>query len=160
MLVVGLADVYFPNSKARTWITISKLTFKCSINVVYWIDLLLYSSSYTGFYLLSRIEALADKKVYGVNRYFISGHSLEHLCLAMVPLILSIMLWLRSIRIARYFVLLCLKCMMLLRDHSLTGIGVIGCLMIWFCRYTRSNWIVSACKFDWVTKQAHWKYSL
>lgn len=54
-----------------------------------------------GFYLLSRIEAFADKKAYAVNRYFISGHSLEHLCLAMVTLILSIMLWLRSIRIAR-----------------------------------------------------------
>ncbi|ONK66631.1 uncharacterized protein A4U43_C06F10360 [Asparagus officinalis] len=53
------------------------------------------------FYLLSRIEALADMKVYSVNKYAISGHSLEHLCLAMVPLVLSIMLWLRSIRIAR-----------------------------------------------------------
>jgi hypothetical protein len=37
-----------------------------------------------------------------VNRYFISGHSLEHLCFAMVTLILTVMLSFRNIKIARY----------------------------------------------------------
>lgn len=55
-----------------------------------------------GFYLLARFEGLADRKVYSVNRYFISGHSLEHLCFAMVTLILTVMLSFRNIKIARY----------------------------------------------------------
>lgn len=87
----------FPGPKA-----ISQ-TYVCSICALF-VKKLLHSNA--GFYLLSRIEALADMKVYGVNRYFISGHSLEHLCLALVPLVTSIMLWLRSIRIARYSVFL------------------------------------------------------
>lgn len=55
----------------------------------------------TGFYLLARFEGLADRKVYSVNRYFISGHSLEHLCFAMVTLILTVMLSFRNIKISR-----------------------------------------------------------
>ncbi|XP_020593472.1 uncharacterized protein LOC110033745 isoform X1 [Phalaenopsis equestris] len=55
----------------------------------------------TGFYLLSRFESVADMKVYSIDRYIISGHSLEHLCLAMVAFILTVMLWLRSIKISR-----------------------------------------------------------
>uniref|UniRef100_A0A8R7TSJ2 Uncharacterized protein n=1 Tax=Triticum urartu TaxID=4572 RepID=A0A8R7TSJ2_TRIUA len=55
----------------------------------------------TGFYLLARFEGLADRKVYSVNRYFISGHSLEHLCFAMVTLILTVMLSFRNIKITR-----------------------------------------------------------
>uniref|UniRef100_A0A0E0JF78 Pentatricopeptide repeat-containing protein n=1 Tax=Oryza punctata TaxID=4537 RepID=A0A0E0JF78_ORYPU len=53
----------------------------------------------TGFYLLARFEGLADRKVYSVNRYFISGHSLEHLCFAMVTLILTVMLSFRNVKI-------------------------------------------------------------
>ncbi|XP_073116655.1 uncharacterized protein [Elaeis guineensis] len=55
----------------------------------------------TGFYLLARFVAIADKRVYSVTRYAISGHSLEHLCLAMVPMMLTLMLWFRNIKIAR-----------------------------------------------------------
>lgn len=55
----------------------------------------------TGVYLLARFMAIADKKVYSVSRYAISGHSLEHLCLAMVPMMLTVMLWFRNIKIAR-----------------------------------------------------------
>ncbi|KAF7817387.1 uncharacterized protein G2W53_031356 [Senna tora] len=46
----------------------------------------------TGIYLLAKFEAVADKKIYRVNNYVISGHSLEHLCLAVIPILLSIML--------------------------------------------------------------------
>jgi hypothetical protein len=42
-------------------------------------------------------EGLADRKVYSVNRYFIIGHSLEHLCFAMVTFILTVMLSFRNI---------------------------------------------------------------
>ncbi|XP_050365181.1 uncharacterized protein LOC126783708 isoform X2 [Argentina anserina] len=36
--------------------------------------------------------AFADMKIYHANQYTISGHSLEHLCLVSVPILLSIML--------------------------------------------------------------------
>lgn len=54
-----------------------------------------------GLYLLARFEAIYDKKVYRVNHYVISGHSLEHLCLAAIPIFLSIMLCFRNIKIQR-----------------------------------------------------------
>ncbi|KAK1312884.1 hypothetical protein QJS10_CPA07g01026 [Acorus calamus] len=55
----------------------------------------------SGFYVLAKFEACIDKKMYQINHYTISGHSLEHLFLAMVPVILTMMLWFRNIRIAR-----------------------------------------------------------
>ncbi|KAG9455672.1 hypothetical protein H6P81_000180 [Aristolochia fimbriata] len=55
----------------------------------------------SGFYFLAKLESLADKKIYRVNRYMISGHSLEHLCLVMVPIMLTVMLWFRNIKITR-----------------------------------------------------------
>lgn len=71
-------------------------------NLVTPIEHLCYWRTGAGFYLLARFEGLADRKVYSVNRYFISGHSLEHLCFAMVTLILTVMLTFRNIKIARY----------------------------------------------------------
>ncbi|KAM6541816.1 hypothetical protein CsatB_006263 [Cannabis sativa] len=50
----------------------------------------------TGVYLFSKFEAIADKKIYNSNHYFISGHSLEHLCSAMVPVLMSVMLIYRT----------------------------------------------------------------
>jgi hypothetical protein len=73
---------------ALRFVNIKKLLFDSHLNA--------------GFYLLARFEGLADRKVYSVNRYFISGHSLEHLCFAMVTLILTVMLSFRNIKIARY----------------------------------------------------------
>ncbi|KAF3447533.1 hypothetical protein FNV43_RR12719 [Rhamnella rubrinervis] len=55
----------------------------------------------TGVYLLAKFEAAADRKIYRANRYLISGHSLHHLCLAIVPFLLSIMLMHRSIKLQR-----------------------------------------------------------
>ncbi|KAI5354218.1 hypothetical protein L3X38_007113 [Prunus dulcis] len=54
-----------------------------------------------GVYLLSKFEAVADMKIYHANHYIISGHSLEHLCLVMVPVLLSIMLMHRNIKCQR-----------------------------------------------------------
>ncbi|GAU34454.1 hypothetical protein TSUD_06650, partial [Trifolium subterraneum] len=61
----------------------------------------MYPSNYThstywfssiGIYLLAKLEAVSDKKLYRANNYVISGHSLEHLCLALIPFSLSVML--------------------------------------------------------------------
>ncbi|KAF9614185.1 hypothetical protein IFM89_015693 [Coptis chinensis] len=54
-----------------------------------------------GVYLLSRFEDIADRKIYRMNHYIISGHSLEHLCLVMVPVFLTVMLMFRSFRFPR-----------------------------------------------------------
>ncbi|XP_020518705.1 uncharacterized protein LOC18421911 isoform X2 [Amborella trichopoda] len=58
-----------------------------------------------GFYLLAKFEAAADRKIYSANRYIISGHSLEHLCLVMVPIFLTVMLLSRNIKIGSLTVL-------------------------------------------------------
>ncbi|KAH7523817.1 hypothetical protein FEM48_Zijuj06G0052200 [Ziziphus jujuba var. spinosa] len=53
----------------------------------------------TGAYLLAKFEAVADRKMYHATNYIISGHSLQHLCLAAVPALLSIMLMRRNIKL-------------------------------------------------------------
>ncbi|KAL3744483.1 hypothetical protein ACJRO7_013706 [Eucalyptus globulus] len=54
-----------------------------------------------GIYLLSKFEAFADRRIYHANSYIISGHSLEHLCLAMLPVLLTMMLLNRTLRFQR-----------------------------------------------------------
>lgn len=55
----------------------------------------------TGIYLLAKFEGVTDRKLYRVNKYIISGHSLEHLCLALIPTLLSIMLIYRELKYQR-----------------------------------------------------------
>ncbi|RDX64278.1 hypothetical protein CR513_57185 [Mucuna pruriens] len=55
----------------------------------------------TGVYMLAKFEGVTDKKLYHVNNYIISGHSLEHLCLALIPVLLSIMLIYREHKFQR-----------------------------------------------------------
>ncbi|GLJ05613.1 hypothetical protein SUGI_0021180 [Cryptomeria japonica] len=54
-----------------------------------------------GFYLLSEIEEAADRKLYKWTHYIISGHTLKHMSAAMVPILLTLMLSRRSIKIER-----------------------------------------------------------
>ncbi|GLT75925.1 hypothetical protein SLA2020_476150 [Shorea laevis] len=54
-----------------------------------------------GACIVAKVEALADMKIYRANRYIISGHSLEHLCSAIAPVLLTVMLMHRSIRFQR-----------------------------------------------------------
>lgn len=69
-----------------------------------------YPSNYThsrywfssiGVYLLAKFEAVSDKKLYRANNYVISGHSLEQLCLALIPFLLSVMLIYRERKLKR-----------------------------------------------------------
>ncbi|KAL6208020.1 hypothetical protein ACLB2K_018972 [Fragaria x ananassa] len=55
-----------------------------------------------GAYILSKFEAFADMKINHANQYTISGHSLEHLCLVIVPVLLSIMLVHRTRKCQRF----------------------------------------------------------
>nr|ACN27189.1 unknown [Zea mays] len=45
-----------------------------------------------GFYLLAKVEEAADKTIYNWTHQIVSGHTLKHLCAAMVPVFLALML--------------------------------------------------------------------
>ncbi|XP_037415935.1 uncharacterized protein LOC119278702 isoform X2 [Triticum dicoccoides] len=45
-----------------------------------------------GLYLLARVEEVADKQIYRWTLQIVSGHTLGHLCVSMVPLFLILML--------------------------------------------------------------------
>lgn len=49
------------------------------------------------FYLLAKIEEAEDKVIYKWTHHVVSGHTLKHLCAAMVPVFLTLMLTKRSI---------------------------------------------------------------
>ncbi|KAF8411767.1 hypothetical protein HHK36_004325 [Tetracentron sinense] len=50
-----------------------------------------------GFYLLAKVEEAEDKVIYKWTHHIVSGHTLKHLCAAMVPVFLTLMLAKRSI---------------------------------------------------------------
>lgn len=55
-----------------------------------------------GFQLLAKFEAVADRKIYNKTHYIISGHSLGHLCSAIVHVLLSVMLMCRNTKLQRF----------------------------------------------------------
>ncbi|XP_038683321.1 uncharacterized protein LOC119983701 [Tripterygium wilfordii] len=54
-----------------------------------------------GFYLLAKVEEAADKMIYGWTHHIVSGHTLKHLCAAMVPVFLTLMLAKRTVETER-----------------------------------------------------------
>lgn len=50
-----------------------------------------------GFYLLAKVEEAADKPIYKWTYQIVSGHTFKHLCAAMVPVFLTLMLAKRTI---------------------------------------------------------------
>ncbi|KAJ6700652.1 hypothetical protein OIU74_012076 [Salix koriyanagi] len=54
-----------------------------------------------GFYLLAKVEEAEDKPIYKWTHHIVSGHTLKHLCAAMVPVFLTLMLAKRSIETER-----------------------------------------------------------
>ncbi|KAK6805322.1 hypothetical protein RDI58_003107 [Solanum bulbocastanum] len=54
-----------------------------------------------GFYLLAKIEEAADKPIYNWSYHIVSGHTVKHLCAAMVPVFLTLMLAKRDIETNR-----------------------------------------------------------
>lgn len=53
------------------------------------------------FYLIAKIEEAADKPIYEWTHHIVSGHTLKHLCAAMVPVFLTLMLAKREIETDR-----------------------------------------------------------
>ncbi|CAL5377631.1 unnamed protein product [Camellia sinensis] len=54
-----------------------------------------------GFCLLAKVEEAADKPIYKWTYHIVSGHTLKHLCAAMVPVFLTLMLAKRTIETER-----------------------------------------------------------
>ncbi|KAB1207041.1 hypothetical protein CJ030_MR7G011362 [Morella rubra] len=54
-----------------------------------------------GFYLLAKVEEAADKVIYRWTYHIVSGHTLKHLCAAMVPVFLILMLAKRNVETER-----------------------------------------------------------
>ncbi|KAJ0800841.1 putative alkaline ceramidase [Helianthus annuus] len=50
-----------------------------------------------GFYLLAKVEEAIDDTIYEWTNHIVSGHTLKHLCAAMVPVFLTLMLAKRDI---------------------------------------------------------------
>jgi hypothetical protein len=58
---------------------------------------ILICQTISGFYLLAKVEEAADKPIYNWTHRIVSGHTLKHLCAAMVPVFLALMLAKRTI---------------------------------------------------------------
>ncbi|XP_076947461.1 uncharacterized protein LOC143619407 [Bidens hawaiensis] len=50
-----------------------------------------------GFYLLAKVEEAIDDTIYNWTNHIVSGHTLKHLCAALVPVFLTLMLAKRDI---------------------------------------------------------------
>ena len=61
-----------------------------------------YSFPLTGWYLLAKVEEATDKGIYKLTHNVVSGHTLKHLCSAMVPVFVIIMLVRRRVETERY----------------------------------------------------------
>lgn len=53
------------------------------------------------FYLLAKVEEAEDKPIYKFTHHFVSGHTVKHICAAMVPVFLTLMLAKRSVETER-----------------------------------------------------------
>lgn len=53
------------------------------------------------FYLLAKIEEAEDEPIYKLTHHVVSGHTLKHLCAAVVPLFLTLMLAKRDVETER-----------------------------------------------------------
>eukprot|EP00250_Pteridium_aquilinum_P007235 c17003_g1_i1 orf=111-1055(+) len=54
-----------------------------------------------GFYLIAKVEEATDKGIYNLTHHIVSGHTLKHLCSAMVPVFVTMMLIRRRIDLER-----------------------------------------------------------
>lgn len=50
-----------------------------------------------GWYLIAKVEEAMDKEIYNSTHHIVSGHTLKHLCSAMVPVFVTMMLLRRRI---------------------------------------------------------------
>lgn len=51
---------------------------------------------------MAKVEEAEDEQIYKLTHHIVSGHTLKHLCAAMVPVFLTLMLAKRDIEPERY----------------------------------------------------------
>ncbi|RLM60411.1 uncharacterized protein C2845_PM14G12140 [Panicum miliaceum] len=71
--------------------SLAPLVIAGALSILYWRQVI------SRFYLLAKVEEAADKPIYRWTHQIVSGHSLKHLCAAMVPVFLALMLAKRTI---------------------------------------------------------------
>ncbi|GMP98067.1 hypothetical protein CsSME_00046091 [Camellia sinensis var. sinensis] len=67
----------------------------------------MYTHSTYWLWAAAKVEEAADKPIYKWTYHIVSGHTLKHLCAAMVPVFLTLMLAKRTIETEEYGCLLC-----------------------------------------------------
>lgn len=92
---------------------------------IYAIWIVLICQTISGFYLLAKVEEAADKTIYNWTHQIVSGHTLKHLCAAMVPVFLALMLAKRTTEPER------LASRLLVEEQTLIGPSIGMC--IFFC---------------------------
>lgn len=86
------------------------------------------------FYLIAKVEEAADKPIYRWTHHIVSGHTLKHLCAAMVPVFLILMLAKRTVDLERYFSKVTfILCILFLR--KMVNLLAIPCMQAKFARY-------------------------
>lgn len=105
--VVGFASFFYhlnPKNDTLFWDTLPMMTAFTSLEAIFIIERFddwagtksFASTNYwlwaAGFYVLARVEEVADKPIYTWTLNIVSGHTLGHLCAAVVPLFFILML--------------------------------------------------------------------
>ncbi|CAD6227998.1 unnamed protein product [Miscanthus lutarioriparius] len=94
---VGFGSSYYhlnPNDATLVWDRLPMTIAFTSVMAIFIIERV---DERAGFYLLAKVEEAADKPIYNWTHQIVSGHTLKHLCAAMVPVFLALMLAKRTI---------------------------------------------------------------
>ncbi|CAN1305308.1 hypothetical protein LINPERPRIM_LOCUS26488, partial [Linum perenne] len=67
----------------------------------YWLWAAVFMPLVAAFYLIAKVEEAADDPIYNLTQHIVSGHTLKHLCAAMVPVFLTLMLAKRTVQTER-----------------------------------------------------------
>ncbi|XP_037415944.1 uncharacterized protein LOC119278716 [Triticum dicoccoides] len=105
--VVGFGSFFYhlnPKNDSLFWDTLPMMVTFTSFEAIFIIERFddlagtksFASTSYwlcaAGFYVLARVQEVADKSIYTWTLHIVSGHTLGHLCAAMVPLFYILLL--------------------------------------------------------------------
>lgn len=105
--------------------------------------------------VLAKFEEVAERKIYNANCYFMSGHSLEHLYLALVPVLFSFMLMYQNMTVQRYLVF------NFMSGHSLDNlclalVPILFSFMLIYRNTTVQRYLVIALKLKKKKKEQIW----
>ncbi|KAK6240967.1 hypothetical protein SCA6_006356 [Theobroma cacao] len=108
-----------------------------------------------GFYLLAKVEEAMDKVIYKWTHHIVSGHTLKHLCAAMVPVFLTLMLAKRTIETERYS-----SCLAILWFRGVSGswsrqwISLLKTWKVSWTKFKKNGSEVESCTCTYTSVQA------